>query len=375
MLNPKNEITAKPVKIRIMSGDEEHSTLESLLRNFDIKDVIKVMDGRLSRWLENQGYSDAANKIKFFEKKQELSDKDLLPIIKALFNHKDIQRCTTPADVADIWLQNSQYKKSALALCQMLAPNVDTKILLKWFKNKDEISINWEQLLKSRLGEHNPELWFDFGLLTNESMYIDKAAKSGFYAAKKYLENKGNIVRKGLIRKILHTKKDKYHYDFRDYLIGKETTDYFEYEIKDFRELNLSVKEKKVLDFFIDIQSIWRIFNNNHNWMPIIDKHLRPKWDNMHDFLEDSRFCFLCVLRYLEKRRSSGYSFQNAVQGQTVNSYNDLKFFEITWNYEEVRRMNSFILTSKFDTNVSRINLYEEIFDNYFIIISDSIEK
>lgn len=42
---------AKPVKIRIKSGGEEHSSLESLKRNFSISDINPLLDGRLARWL------------------------------------------------------------------------------------------------------------------------------------------------------------------------------------------------------------------------------------------------------------------------------------------------------------------------------------
>ena len=41
MLNPINAPKAKPVKIRIMSGGEEHSSLNSLCHNFKLEDVKK----------------------------------------------------------------------------------------------------------------------------------------------------------------------------------------------------------------------------------------------------------------------------------------------------------------------------------------------
>ena len=46
----KLEPKAKPVRIRIKSGGEEHSTLESLKRNFSVDDLKPaVEDRRLSR--------------------------------------------------------------------------------------------------------------------------------------------------------------------------------------------------------------------------------------------------------------------------------------------------------------------------------------
>lgn len=40
---------AKAVRIRIKSGGEEHSSLDSLKRNFNLSDVRVLLDGRLSR--------------------------------------------------------------------------------------------------------------------------------------------------------------------------------------------------------------------------------------------------------------------------------------------------------------------------------------
>lgn len=54
---------AKAVRIRIKSGGETHNSLESLLRNFSIQDLIPLMDGRLSRWLEQKGEVELSNEV------------------------------------------------------------------------------------------------------------------------------------------------------------------------------------------------------------------------------------------------------------------------------------------------------------------------
>lgn len=51
---------AKPVKIRIKSGGEEHSSLDSLLHNFNVSDIEPLLDGRLVRWLKQQGENELA---------------------------------------------------------------------------------------------------------------------------------------------------------------------------------------------------------------------------------------------------------------------------------------------------------------------------
>lgn len=57
---------AKPVKIRIKSGGEEHSSLDSLKRNFNISDIQPLLDGRLVRWLKQQGDNELAETVNNF---------------------------------------------------------------------------------------------------------------------------------------------------------------------------------------------------------------------------------------------------------------------------------------------------------------------
>ena len=48
----KLEPKAKPVRIRIKSGGEEHFSLDSLKRNFSVQDLWEAVRGKsLSRWL------------------------------------------------------------------------------------------------------------------------------------------------------------------------------------------------------------------------------------------------------------------------------------------------------------------------------------
>lgn len=61
---------AKAVRIRIKSGGEEHSSLDSLKKNFDLSDVRVLLDGRLSRWLKQQGEHDLASKIESSDKQK-----------------------------------------------------------------------------------------------------------------------------------------------------------------------------------------------------------------------------------------------------------------------------------------------------------------
>ncbi len=91
----KLEPKAKPVRIRIKSGGEEHSTLESLKRNFSVDDLkTAVEDKRLSRWLKQQGQNELAEGVLRYQgKMKSLSGNDYLGFIKLFFaNEPDIEK-------------------------------------------------------------------------------------------------------------------------------------------------------------------------------------------------------------------------------------------------------------------------------------------
>lgn len=55
---------AKPIRIRIKSGGEEHSSLDSLRQNLCVQDLWPlVKDKRLSRWLRQLGEVELAHDI------------------------------------------------------------------------------------------------------------------------------------------------------------------------------------------------------------------------------------------------------------------------------------------------------------------------
>ncbi|MBQ0129210.1 MAG: formylglycine-generating enzyme family protein [bacterium] len=102
----KLEPKAKPVRIRIKSGGEEHSTLESLKRNFSVDDLKPaVEDRRLSRWLKQQGQNELAEGVLRYQgKMKSLSGNDYLGFIKLFFaNEPDIETVTDDYSLADFF--------------------------------------------------------------------------------------------------------------------------------------------------------------------------------------------------------------------------------------------------------------------------------
>ena len=62
----KLQSTPKPVRFRISSGGQEHSSLESLLSCFDYNELKKLNNSKLIQWLERQGSKgrEIANQLK-----------------------------------------------------------------------------------------------------------------------------------------------------------------------------------------------------------------------------------------------------------------------------------------------------------------------
>lgn len=99
----KLEPKAKPVRIRIKSGGEEHSTLESLKRNFSVDDLkTAVEDRRLSRWLKQQGQNELAEGVLRYQgKMKSLSGNDYLGFIKLFFaNEPGIEKVKDDCSLA-----------------------------------------------------------------------------------------------------------------------------------------------------------------------------------------------------------------------------------------------------------------------------------
>ena len=88
MLNPKIEPQAKPVRIRIEVGGEEHSSIKSLKEKFDIKDVFKLYeDGSLLKWLNGIGQNTFAQQIEELKANTQNDDKNkqIFAIFKLFF--------------------------------------------------------------------------------------------------------------------------------------------------------------------------------------------------------------------------------------------------------------------------------------------------
>lgn len=168
---------AKPVKIRIKSGGEEHSSLDSLLHNFDISDIKPLLDGRLVRWLKQQGENELANIINEFDASGLNTTQGVMDLMKIFF--ADYMEGHPIPDLLGLikhWLKSSVYRKNAENLfyytAQYLCDDKASLDITKYlYKQKEELEcprINWYMVFNSRISQedeakNDPEVLFIVG--------------------------------------------------------------------------------------------------------------------------------------------------------------------------------------------------------------------
>ena len=99
---------AKPIRIRIVSGGEEHSSIETLRNNYSLGDILPlVKDGRLHKWLLRVGETKAAEYAYILIGSNTYANsKDIVDLTAAIFN---IQARNID-DLQKLW--KKQYPKS-----------------------------------------------------------------------------------------------------------------------------------------------------------------------------------------------------------------------------------------------------------------------
>lgn len=178
---------AKPVKIRIKSGGEEHVSLESLKHNFCVEDIRLLLDGRLTRWLKQRNEEALAKEIDNWDTFSLDTPKGYLDFIMLFFqNDLPSDSINTPLDLAQYWENKTEYKKNSLILYQHLL-NSEIEAAKKIYKEKILNNIDWHKtFLQFPDFEQDAEaMWllgkllFDKGEIEEGYRYIQKAAQKG----------------------------------------------------------------------------------------------------------------------------------------------------------------------------------------------------
>ena len=140
----KLEPKAKPVRIRIKSGGEEHFSLESLKRNFSVQDLWEAVRGKsLSQWLRQQKDNDLAEKVDTFSQIEKPSGEDYIKF-SCLFFEKEMADGNNDANtLVKFYLDNNLMKNFQNAISCFL-PFLDYKYGKKGFDLYKDLKTNQE---------------------------------------------------------------------------------------------------------------------------------------------------------------------------------------------------------------------------------------
>lgn len=154
---------AKPVKIRIKSGEEEHSSLDSLKRNFNISDIQPLLDGRLVRWLKQQGEDELANVISEVESESLNTLQGAMNVMQIFFkDYIEANGIHNSLELTKHWLNSSSYRKNGENLCLQiirLLDNTESLEITKYlYKHREELKISnydWFAIFDIRINKEN----------------------------------------------------------------------------------------------------------------------------------------------------------------------------------------------------------------------------
>lgn len=129
----KLEPKAKPVRIRIKSGGEEHFNLESLKRNFSVQDLWEaVVGGSLSRWLRQQSESELANRVEAFCNIEKPSVEDYIKF-SSLFFEKEMGGVPNDANALVKFYKERNLKRNFQFAIPYLLHSMDYQTGKVWY--------------------------------------------------------------------------------------------------------------------------------------------------------------------------------------------------------------------------------------------------
>ena len=143
---------AKPVKIRIKSGGEEHSSLDSLVHNFNVSDIEPLLDGRLVRWLKQQGESELAEVVNGIDASSLQTVHGLMYLMKIFFSeYIEKKGINDLLALTESWLKSPFYRKNGENLLWSITglwnDSESLEIVKYLYKHKEDLNIsgawNW----------------------------------------------------------------------------------------------------------------------------------------------------------------------------------------------------------------------------------------
>ncbi len=208
---------AKPVRIRIKSGGEEHSSLESLKQNFCLEDIKPLLDGRLTRWLQRLGEKEQllADEVKNFDVQCLDQEQGMLAFLQLFFAQEfEAAHLHSLQEVGLYWKKDPVYQRNGGYLLKVLVKpdmkSTELSFAKEVYKQQLLPNQDWSAIFKSFLDQEDPELYFIYGKLLYEGIgctkddetgysYMDKAATLGYTDAKNYLSIEESKLRDRVI--------------------------------------------------------------------------------------------------------------------------------------------------------------------------------
>lgn len=256
---------AKPVKIRINSGGEEHSSLDSLKMNFCISDVKELLDGRLSRWLRQQNEASLAEEVDKFKSEDLKEEEGILAFIK-LFFCKDLQSVNTASlfDVAVYWLtQDVRYRRNGefLFCLYLLENNLDAAKYA--YKNGYFPEIYWERIFMVHKGVKDPEALYILGKMFFEGSYgVTKNLEEGYRLIKEAAAYGWEEAVKFELDQVYQKTTDRFYgvnkEKIKEYIIAKWPYQLMQADYK----YASNEKEREIIQFVFKCSELFKDYNN-----------------------------------------------------------------------------------------------------------------
>ena len=189
---------AKPVKIRIKSGGEEHSSLDSLKHNFNIEDIKFLLDGRLSRWLRQQDEVELAYNVDGFVINDLENLNGIIRFIKLFFPLELPNKPFSLLELAEFW--KTKYKKNSEYLYKYIFYNGDLSIKKYFYNNKLLSDIDWFSIFNQYVNERDGEVQYVLGSILKERnelkkglVFMHRAVSLNYSDAIKFFESHASL--------------------------------------------------------------------------------------------------------------------------------------------------------------------------------------
>ncbi len=301
---------AKPIRIRIKSGGEEHSSLDSLRQNLCVQDLWPlVKDKRLSRWLRQLGEVELAHDIDALSESQ--LDFPTYFKVLVIFLKDDLvgHHVTELYTLFSFWHDcEKRTSKNYDSLRKYLLSQYEgAKFIFKQYANEASDGEWWDVFSKFE-NEEDPEFLFERGKLAFEGFtksdgsnfdkdlvlgkkLIEKAAELHYQKAVDFVANSNTF---GVARKLaMLTPEVK---EKIDNLICRWKTDKFGFITKKTAYDEEIVREvKKLLQEFTSLGKTYTMFD----W-EIVSAEAEAKYDDLDEsdvFFKERKFV-LDLVRY-----------------------------------------------------------------------------